>query len=204
MNTLKLKQPANGTATSFQEAKNIAAEIGYPVVVRPSYVLGGRAMEIVYNQERLEYYMKHAVEASPEHPILVDDFLENAIEVDVDAISDGTDVVIGGVMEHIEEAGIHSGDSACSLPPYSLAPQIISNIEEQACSLARELNVIGLLNIQFAVKDDEVFIIEVNPRASRTIPFVSKTTGVPLAKLAALVMTGKTLKELGVVEKTSV
>ena len=204
MKTLKLKQPVNGTATSFEEARDIAREIGYPVVVRPSYVLGGRAMEIVYNQDRLEYYMSHAVEASPEHPILIDDFLENATEVDVDAISDGTDILIGGVMEHIEEAGIHSGDSACSLPPYSLDPETISKIEEQACSLARELNVIGLLNIQFAVKGGEVFIIEVNPRASRTVPFVSKTTGVPLAKLAALVMAGKTLKELGAVEKTIV
>lgn len=204
MDILNLKQPENDTATSFEEAREIAAKIGYPVVVRPSYVLGGRAMEIVYDLDRLEYYMKHAVEASPEHPILIDDFLQNAIEVDVDAISDGTDVFIGGVMEHIEEAGIHSGDSACSLPPFSIKPEIVSSIKEQARSLARELNVIGLLNIQFAVKGDEIFVIEVNPRASRTVPFVSKTTGVPLAKLAALVMTGKTLKELGVVEKTSV
>lgn len=198
MSALNLKQPANGTATSFEAAKVIAENIGYPVVVRPSYVLGGRAMEIVYSQERLEYYMGHAVEASPEHPILIDDFLENAIEIDVDAISDGEDVVIGGVMEHIEEAGIHSGDSACSLPTFSIGPEIVSNIKKQTHTLARELNVIGLINIQFAVKGDEIFILEVNPRASRTIPFVSKTTGVPLAKLAALVMTGKTLKELGV------
>ena len=204
LNALKLKQPKNGTATSFKEAKIIATSIGYPVVVRPSYVLGGRAMEIVYTQKRLEYYMEHAVEASPEHPILVDDFLENAIEVDVDAISDGEDVVIGGVMEHIEEAGIHSGDSACSLPTFSIKPEIVSSIKRQTYSLARELGVIGLINIQFAVKGDEIFILEVNPRASRTIPFVSKTTGVPLAKLAALVIAGKTLEELGITGETCV
>jgi len=196
LNTLNLKQPANGTATTFEEAKVIATKIGYPVVVRPSYVLGGRAMEIVYTQERLKYYMKHAIEASPEHPILIDDFLENAIEVDVDAISDGEDVIIGGIMEHIEEAGIHSGDSACSLPTFSIKPGIISIIKDQTYKLARELSVVGLINIQFAIRDDEIFILEVNPRASRTIPFVSKSTGIPLAKLAALVMAGKTLKEL--------
>ncbi|MCH8158226.1 MAG: carbamoyl-phosphate synthase large subunit, partial [Nitrospinae bacterium] len=204
LETLGLKQPTSGIATSFAEAKKIAARIGYPVMVRPSYVLGGRAMEIVYDQHRLEYYMEHAVEASPEHPILIDDFLEKATEVDVDAISDGTDVVIGGVMEHIEEAGIHSGDSACSLPAFSLEPKIIETIKEQTCQLARELNVIGLLNIQFAVKDGDVYILEVNPRASRTIPFVSKTTGVPLAKLAARVMAGKTLKELGFTREVTV
>ena len=204
MQALNLKQPANDTATTFEEAQEIAEEIGYPVVVRPSYVLGGRAMEIVYDRGRLEYYMKHAVEASPEHPILIDDFLENAIEVDVDAISDGRSVVIGGVMEHIEEAGIHSGDSACSLPTFSIKPGIVSAIKEQTRRLARELNVIGLINIQFAVRGDEIFILEVNPRASRTIPFVSKTTGVPLAKLAALVMAGKTLNELGIIEEATV
>ena len=194
---LGLKQPVNGTATSYLEAKEIAAKIGYPVVVRPSYVLGGRAMEIVYNQDRLEHYMQHAVKASPEHPVLIDDFLEDAIEIDVDAISDGKDVVIGGVMEHIEEAGIHSGDSACSLPAFSLPPETIDEIRNQTCALAKELNVIGLINIQFAVKNGEVFIIEVNPRASRTIPFVSKSIGVPLAKIAARVMAGKSLKEIG-------
>jgi len=194
---LDLKQPENGTATSYSEAKEIAARIGYPVVVRPSYVLGGRAMEIVYNQDRLEHYMQHAVKASPEHPVLIDDFLEDAIEIDVDAISDGKDVVIGGVMEHIEEAGIHSGDSACSLPAFSLPQETIDEIRKQTCALAKELNVIGLINIQFAVKNGEVFIIEVNPRASRTIPFVSKSIGVPLAKIAARVMAGKSLKEIG-------
>jgi len=194
---LGLKQPSNGTATSFSEAKKIAANIGYPVVVRPSYVLGGRAMEIVYNQDRLEHYMQHAVKASPEHPILIDEFLDDATEIDVDALSDGEEVVIGGVMEHIEEAGIHSGDSACSLPAFSLPPNTINEIKKQTIALAKELNVIGLINIQFAVQDGEIYIIEVNPRASRTIPFVSKSIGVPLAKIAARIMAGKTLKEIG-------
>jgi carbamoyl-phosphate synthase large subunit len=193
---LKLHQPANGTAVSYQEARELAQEIGYPVMVRPSYVLGGRAMEIVYSQDRLEYYMQNAVKASPEHPVLIDDFLSDAIEIDVDAISDGKDVVIGGVMEHIEEAGIHSGDSACSLPAFSLPPETITKIKVQTCALARELKVIGLINIQFAVKNETIYIIEVNPRASRTIPFVSKAIGVPLAKIAARVMAGKSLKEL--------
>jgi carbamoyl-phosphate synthase large subunit len=200
---LELRQPANGTAVSYQEAREIAEKIGYPVVVRPSYVLGGRAMEIVYSQERLEYYMQHAVQASPEHPVLIDDFLEDAIEIDVDALSDGQDVVIGGVMEHIEEAGIHSGDSACSLPAFSLSSKTIDEIKKQTNALARELNVVGLMNIQFAVKEECVYIIEVNPRASRTIPFVSKTIGVPLAKIAARVMAGKKLKELGFTEEIS-
>ncbi len=200
---LELRQPESGIATSYQEARKIAEAIGYPVMVRPSYVLGGRAMEIVYNSERLEYYMQYAVQASPEHPILIDDFLNNATEIDVDAISDGTDVVIGGIMEHIEEAGIHSGDSACSLPTFSLSSKTIAEIKKQTYALARELKVIGLMNIQFAVKDDTVYIIEVNPRASRTIPFVSKTIGVPLAKIAARVMAGKSLKELGFAEEKS-
>ncbi len=201
LDKLGLRQPTNGTAASYQEARMIAEKIGYPVVVRPSYVLGGRAMEIVYSRNRLEYYMQHAVQASPEHPILIDDFLEDATEIDVDAISDGQDVVIGGVMEHIEEAGIHSGDSACSLPAFSLPSETIDEIKKQTYALARELKVIGLMNIQFAVKDGTVYIIEVNPRASRTIPFVSKTIGIPLAKIAARVMAGKTLKELGFTEE---
>ena len=197
LDKLGLKQPINGTATSYSEAKKIAANIGYPVVVRPSYVLGGRAMEIVYSQDRLEHYMQHAVKASPEHPVLIDDFLNDATEIDVDALSDGFEVVIGGVMEHIEEAGIHSGDSACSLPTFSLPPNTIDEIKIQTIALAKELNVIGLINIQFAVQNGEIYIIEVNPRASRTIPFVSKTIGVPLAKIAARIMAGKTLKEIG-------
>ena len=197
LDKLGLKQPINGTATSYSEAKKIAANIGYPVVVRPSYVLGGRAMEIVYSQDRLEHYMQHAVKASPEHPVLIDEFLNDATEIDVDALSDGFEVVIGGVMEHIEEAGIHSGDSACSLPTFSLPPNTIDEIKNQTVALAKELNVIGLINIQFAVQNGEVYIIEVNPRASRTIPFVSKTIGVPLAKIAARIMAGKTLKEIG-------
>ena len=201
METLNLKQPANGTATSFDDAQEIAKKIGYPVVVRPSYVLGGRAMEIVYDRKRLEYYMTNAVEASPEHPVLIDSFLENAIEIDVDAISDGKSVFIGGIMEHIEEAGIHSGDSACSLPTFSIKSETLASIKDQTRRLALELNVIGLINIQFAVKTNEIFVLEVNPRASRTIPFVSKTTGIPLAKKAALVMVGKSLSELGLTKE---
>ena len=194
---LGLRQPANDTATSLREARMIAERIGYPVVVRPSYVLGGRAMEIVYDDPSLEAYMQQAVQVSPNHPVLVDKFLEDAVEVDVDAICDGHDVVIGGVMEHIEQAGVHSGDSACSLPPHSLADEVLATIREQTQALATELGVVGLLNIQYAIQEDVVYVLEVNPRASRTIPFVSKATGVPLAKLAARVMAGKTLRELG-------
>ena len=201
LNKLGLKQPANGIARSFAEAEKIAERIGYPAVVRPSYVLGGRAMEIVYDQQQLSDYMKFAVQASPEHPILIDKFLEQAVEVDVDALADGYTVVIGGIMQHIEEAGIHSGDSACSLPPYSLSADIVKEIRKQTIALALELGVSGLMNIQYAVKDDDVYLIEVNPRASRTSPFVSKATGRPLAKIAARLMAGKTLKELGINEE---
>ncbi len=197
LHKLNLRQPQSDTALTVAEAVAAAAKIGYPVMVRPSYVLGGRAMEIVYDEESIRNYMERTVKASPKHPILVDKYLDDAIEVDVDAISDGKDVVIGGVMEHIEEAGIHSGDSACSLPPYSLSGAIIDEIKRQSNALALELGVIGLMNIQFAVKKDEIYILEVNPRGSRTIPFVSKATGIPLAKMAAKVMLGKTLKELG-------
>ncbi|MDP3260262.1 MAG: carbamoyl-phosphate synthase large subunit, partial [Thermodesulfovibrionales bacterium] len=197
LHKLNLKQAESDTAMSPEEAVVIAKKIGYPVMVRPSYVLGGRAMEIVYDESSLIDYMKRAVKASPEHPVLIDKYLDGAVEVDVDAISDGVDVIVGGVMEHIEEAGIHSGDSACSLPPYSLNKDIVAEIKKQTKALARELNVIGLMNIQFAVRDNEIYILEVNPRASRTIPYVSKATGVPLAKLAAKVILGKTLKELG-------
>jgi carbamoyl-phosphate synthase large subunit len=201
---LGLIQPQNGTATSFEEARAVAREIGYPVVVRPSYVLGGRAMEIVYDEETLERYIRDAVKASPEHPILIDKFLEEAIEVDVDAISDGERVVIGGIMEHIEEAGIHSGDSACVLPPYTLSDDLIEVIKQNTYALAKELQVKGLMNIQYAIRNDQVFILEVNPRASRTIPFVSKATGVALAKLAAKVMIGRTLEDLGFTREVEV
>lgn len=198
LHKLNLLQPANGTARSTDEAVEAAERIGYPVVVRPSYVLGGRAMEIVYDVANLKRYMTTAVQASPEHPILIDKFLDAAIEVDVDALCDGNEVVIGGIMEHIEEAGIHSGDSACSLPPYSLSQTIIDEIRRQTEVMALELNVKGLMNVQYAVKDDTIYILEVNPRASRTAPFVSKATGRPLAKIAARVMAGKSLRELGV------
>ncbi|MFO7831966.1 MAG: carbamoyl-phosphate synthase large subunit [Desulfuromonadaceae bacterium] len=195
---LDLQQPDNGLARSFSEAEIVATKIGYPVVVRPSYVLGGRAMEIVYSSEQLHNYMNFAVQASPEHPILVDKFLQNAIEIDVDALCDGTDVIIGGIMQHIEEAGIHSGDSACSLPPYSIPEYVVEEIGRQTRALALELGVIGLMNIQFAIKGMHIYLIEVNPRASRTAPFVSKATGRPLAKIAARLMAGKTLAELGI------
>jgi carbamoyl-phosphate synthase large subunit len=204
LNKLHLRQPDSGTAMSVGEAISVAGRIGYPVMVRPSYVLGGRAMEIVYDEKSLGLYMAKNFTASPEHPILVDKYLEDAIEVDVDAISDGIEVVIGGVMEHIEEAGIHSGDSACSIPPYSLSAEIVEGIKLQAKALAKELEVKGLMNVQFAVKDNEIYILEVNPRASRTIPYVSKATGVSLARLAAKVMAGKTLKELGLTSEKSI
>lgn len=194
---LKLKQPENGTATSFEEAQKVAERIGYPVVVRPSFVLGGRAMEIVYDEKGLADYMAKAVEASPERPILIDKFLEDAMEVDVDAIADGETCVIGGILEHIEEAGIHSGDSAMVMPPHTLGKDIIETIRKNTYAMAVELKVKGLMNVQYAVKNNIVYILEVNPRASRTIPFVSKAIGVQLAKLATKIMLGKTLKELG-------
>jgi len=204
LHKLDLKQPESDTALSVEEAVAAAKKIGYPVMVRPSYVLGGRAMEIVYDEEWLRNYMERAVKASPDHPILVDKYLSDAVEVDVDAVCDGADVVIGGVMEHIEEAGIHSGDSACSLPPYSLSNEITEEIRRQTRALAKELGVIGLMNVQFAVKKKEIYILEVNPRASRTIPFVSKATGVPLAKVAAKVMAGITLKEMGLTKEKEI
>lgn len=194
---LNLKQPPSGIATSPGEALKIAKQLDYPILVRPSYVLGGRAMEIVYDEDSLKRYMQEAVKASEDHPVLIDRYLEDAIEVDVDAISDGVDVVIGGIMQHIEEAGIHSGDSACSLPPYSLPYEIIEQIKEETIAIAKKLNVKGLMNVQYAVKDSEIYVLEVNPRASRTIPYVSKSIGVPLAAMASKIMIGKTLKELG-------
>jgi len=194
---LGLVQPANGTAMSVKEAFSVADTIGYPVIVRPSYVLGGRAMKTVYNRDELATYTRLAIQASPEHPVLIDKFLEEAVEVDVDAISDGEVAIIGGIMEHIEAAGVHSGDSACVLPPRSLDPVVLEEISKATKAMAFELNVIGLMNVQYAVKDGQLYVLEVNPRASRTVPFVSKATGVPLAKLATKVMLGKKLKELG-------
>ncbi|MDR2429242.1 MAG: carbamoyl-phosphate synthase large subunit, partial [Candidatus Margulisbacteria bacterium] len=194
---LGIKQPPNGTATSITEAIKAANKISYPVMVRPSYVLGGRAMEIVYDEEGLKHYMKTAVEASPEHPVLIDKFLEDAVEIDVDAISDGAETIVAGIMEHVEEAGIHSGDSASVIPTFSLSAETLDTVEKHTIALARELKVIGLMNVQYAVKDGEVYVLEVNPRASRTVPFVSKATGVPWAKLGALVMAGQKLKDLG-------
>ena len=190
---LKLKQPENGMAYSGAEAKKIAKRIGFPVVIRPSYVLGGRAMEIVRDDAQLQRYITEAVVVSGDSPVLIDSYLSNAIEVDVDAICDGKDVFIAGVMEHIEEAGIHSGDSACSLPPYSLKAPVIAEMEAQTKKLALALNVVGLMNVQFAIKDGKVYILEVNPRASRTVPFVAKVIGLPVAKIASRVMAGEKL-----------
>jgi len=197
---LGLRQPDNDTVASVEEAVAVAERIGYPVLVRPSYVLGGRGMEIVYDSQSLVGYMRKAVDVSFDHPVLIDKFLNNAVEVDVDAVCDGRRVVVGGIMEHIEKAGIHSGDSACSLPPYSLSPEVITEIARQTRAMALELGVKGLMNVQFAVQDNEIYIIEVNPRASRTVPFVGKATGLPLAAVAARVMAGKTLDELGIEE----
>ncbi len=201
LDKLKLRQPPNGTARTFEDAKAVAQRIGYPVLVRPSYVLGGRAMEIVYDEDTLERFILEASRVSPEHPILIDKFLEDAIEVDVDMIADGETFVIGGILEHIEEAGIHSGDSAMVLPPFSLSEEMVNKIREATTAMAKELKVVGLMNVQYAVRDNKVFVLEVNPRASRTVPFVSKAIGVPLAKLAAKVMAGQKLKDLGFVKE---
>jgi carbamoyl-phosphate synthase large subunit len=196
VNKLGLKQPANGIARSREEAIAVAEQIGYPVLMRPSYVLGGRAMEIVDTQAQLENYIQTAVIVSGDSPVLIDSYLRDATEVDVDAIADGDDVVVAGILQHIEEAGVHSGDSACTLPPYSLPKNVVDEIRRQAEALARALQVRGLMNVQFAVKDGEVYLIEVNPRASRTVPFVAKAIGAPIAKIAARVMAGEKLKNL--------
>ena len=198
---LGLRQPPNRTARTEGEAIALAAEIGYPLVVRPSYVLGGRAMEIVHEQQDLERYMREAVKVSNDSPVLLDHFLNNATEVDVDCLADGETVLIGGVMEHIEQAGVHSGDSACSLPPYSLSAEVIAEIKRQTTMMAKALNVKGLMNVQFAIQDGDVYVLEVNPRASRTVPFVSKATGMQLAKIAARCMAGKTLAAQGITKE---
>ncbi len=195
---LKIPHPEFGTAYSVAEATDVASLIGYPVLVRPSYVLGGRAMEICYNEESLKQYMQTAADISPDKPVLIDRFLEDAFEFDVDAVADGDDVVIGAIMEHIEEAGIHSGDSAAVIPPYMITDKCLQELKDYTHMLAKGLNVVGLMNIQFAMKDDVVYVIEVNPRASRTVPFVSKSIGLPLAKIAAKIMLGKKLKEMGI------
>jgi carbamoyl-phosphate synthase large subunit len=205
LDRLKIPQPPNGLATNADEALAVAKKLDYPILVRPSFVLGGRAMQVVYSDAELQHYMRFAVEASPERPVLVDKFLEDAAEVDVDCIADvgqfknpgDGHIVIGGILEHIEFAGVHSGDAAMVLPPHTLTKKVIETIRDYTHAMARELKVIGLMNVQYAVKDGKVFVLEVNPRASRTVPFVSKAIGVPLAKLAAKVMAGKTLKELG-------
>jgi len=198
---LGLKQPPNRTTTNVEDSAGLAKEIGYPLVVRPSFVLGGRGMEIVHTEEDLLYYMQTAVKVSNDSPVLLDRFLDDAIEVDVDAICDGKDVLIGGIMQHIEQAGVHSGDSACSLPPYSLSKELQDEMREQTARMAIALNVIGLMNVQFAIQGDTIYVLEVNPRASRTVPFVSKATGRPLAKIAARVMAGKSLAEQGTLDE---
>ncbi len=201
LNKLELKQPPSGTARTVAQAEAVVAKLGLPVLVRPSYVLGGRAMEIVHEEARLVSYMENAIRSSPDHPVLIDKFLDHAIEVDVDAICDGNRVVIGGIMEHIEQAGVHSGDSACSIPPSSLGASVLDDIRRQTVAMALELEVRGLMNVQYAVVGEDIYVLEVNPRASRTVPFVSKAIGVPLAKIAARVMAGETLDELGFTEE---
>jgi len=195
---LNLKQPINGIARSLAEAMQVAERISYPVVVRPSFVLGGRAMEIVHSPDDMHYFVGKAMEVAAGSPVLIDKYLENAIEVDVDAVCDGVQVLVGGVLEHIEEAGVHSGDASCVIPCYSLAERIVERMREITASLAFELNVRGLMNVQFAVRHEEVYLLEVNPRASRTVPFVAKATGLPLAKIAALVQAGRTIADLGI------
>jgi carbamoyl-phosphate synthase large subunit len=201
---LDLRQPENGTARSPEEAVSIAGRVGYPILLRPSYVLGGAKMVILYDEESLREYLDKSIVVDTESPVLIDRFLEDAFEYDIDAVCDGKSVIIGGVMEHIEEAGVHSGDSACSLPPVKSKPEWIEEIKAQARRIALHLGVVGLINIQFAVRDDTVYILEVNPRASRTVPFVSKATSCPLARIATAVMMGRTLEEMGIVKDMEV
>jgi carbamoyl-phosphate synthase large subunit len=204
LNRLQLEQPESGTAFDLEQARRVARRIGFPVLVRPSYVLGGRAMEICYDENALGQYMAKAMDVSPGKPVLIDKFLESAIELDVDCLCDGERTIIGGVMQHIEEAGIHSGDSACVIPPFSLPADTIEEIKRQTRAMALELNVKGLMNVQFAIsRDGVVYVLEVNPRASRTVPFVAKATGVPLARYAALIMIGKTLADLGLTQEVT-
>ncbi|MGZ8612868.1 MAG: ATP-binding protein, partial [Actinomycetota bacterium] len=193
---LGIAAPPHGEARDLDEAREVASRIGYPVVVRPSYVLGGRAMEIVYGEDELEGFVRMAAEASPDHPVLIDRFLEGAIEIDVDAVCDGTDVFVGAVMEHIEEAGVHSGDSSCQIPPATMSEEELDEVESITRTIARRLGVVGLINLQLAVKDERIWVLEANPRASRTVPFVSKAVGVPLAKVATLVLLGRSLSDL--------
>ncbi|HLA47080.1 MAG TPA: carbamoyl-phosphate synthase large subunit, partial [Thermoplasmata archaeon] len=204
MRNLGIAQPAAATGFSFEEVRGIAAEIGYPVLVRPSYVLGGRAMQIVHAEEELAEYMAFAVKVSRTHPVLVDKYLSHAIEIDVDAVADGRDVFIGGIQEHIEEAGVHSGDAACVLPTQTLPPEVLQAIRDVTHKVCRELRVVGLVNLQLAVKDGAVYILEANPRASRTVPYVSKAIGVPLAKVATRVMLGETLADMGFVGESKI
>src|SRR5205823_4336620 len=198
---LGLQQAAGATARSFEEAQAIAAGIGYPVLVRPSYVLGGRAMQIVHDEQDLVQFVKEAVEAAPDHPILIDKFLEDSLEIDVDAVADGERSVVGGVMEHIEKAGVHSGDAACALPPYSLDDGQVRRLRAETKALAKALDVVGLINVQFAIRNETMFVLEVNPRASRTVPFVSKAIGVPLAKVATWAMLGEPVTALASIEE---
>jgi carbamoyl-phosphate synthase large subunit len=201
MDDLGILQPKGGSATSEAEALDLANDLGYPVLVRPSYVLGGRAMQVVHSDAELKEYIEEAVRVSPDKPILIDQFLEDAIELDVDAVSDGERAIIGGVMEHVESAGVHSGDSACMIPPRSLDEETLARVRKVTEDIATALDTVGLLNVQLAVKDDDVYVLEANPRSSRTVPFVSKATGVPIAKLAAKVMAGETLADLDVDEQ---
>jgi len=201
LDRLRLRQPPSATALDGEGARLVAKSIGYPCLVRPSYVLGGRAMEIVYDEEQLSHFVQRAFEASPGFPVLIDKFLEDAIEVDVDLVGDGETFVVGGILEHIEEAGVHSGDSAMVLPPYTLSEDVLTEIRRATLQLAKALNIVGLMNIQYAVKDDLLYVLEVNPRASRTVPFISKAIGVPLAKLAAKALVGVGLREQGFTEE---